>query len=714
MSARASLLLELGCEELPPRALDDLAAAFAASLRASLEQAGLIAADAPVQVFSTPRRLAVHVAQVAGAQAEQHVERRGPAVSAGLDAGGQPTRALLGFARSCGVEPAALERLETPKGTWFVHRAVQPGQALGALLPGMLAAAVKALPIPRPMRWGDHDHAFVRPVHWLVALHGEAVIDVELLGVRSGRQSRGHRFHHPEPVAVSGADAWQEALRAAQVIVDPAERRRRIVAGCQRIAQDKGLRLAALNEAALLRELVNITEWPVPILCRFDAVYLELPSEVLRTTMEVDQRFIATAPADAPDRLSPWFFGIANIDSREPEQIRRGYERVIRPRFADARFFYEEDLKTPLAAHQEALAGVTYQEALGSVWDKCLRVAELARVIANRAGVDAGLATHAASLAKCDLVTRMVGEFPDLQGVMGLYYARAQGEPEAVALALEGVYRPRHAGEPIAAEPLSRVLAVAERVDTLAGIFAVGLRPTGSKDPFALRRAAQGLARTLIEGELDLDLEALFIEALELLPDAALTAGARSAAADAPQTPAARRRTLRAELPAFVRDRLRGYYAEQGFSAEEFASVEAVAPRSLLDFDRRLRAVAEFARLPQARSLASANKRVGNLLQKKGEGSATAFAPALLQETAEQALAAALDAHGAESEARCRAGDYAAALRALAVLQPEVDRFFDEVLVMSEDAALRANRLALLARLQARFMAVADIACLHV
>lgn len=715
MSARKSLLIELGCEELPPKALDPLSAAFAEGICQGLADAGVAADTAAARRFSTPRRLAAWVPAVASEQPDQQIERRGPSVDAGLDESGKPTRALTGFASSCGVAPEALGRDRTDKGEWFVYRATQAGKSLAELLPGIIEAAVHKLPIPRPMRWGDHDYSFVRPVHWLVVLHGEQVVDAGIMGLKAGRQTRGHRFHHPQPVHVADADNWIESLRAAQVEVDSERRETLIREQCVAIAKQGDLELSPKFDADLMHELVNITEWPHPILCRFDEAFLELPEPALTTTMEVDQRFIATANRGS-GTLSPWFFGIANINSKDPAQIRQGYERVIRPRFADARFFYEEDLKTPLAGAREQLKSVTYQKALGSVWDKCTRVAELARVIANRVGVDAGLATHAAALSKCDLVSRMVGEFPELQGVMGYYYAREQGEPLEVAKALNEFYMPRQSGDRIAEGDLGRVLAVAERLDTLAGIFAVGMKPSGNKDPFALRRTALGLGRTLIEGKIEIDLRAALVEALDLISDQALATGVKKGKdGKPPALDAAARRTLLAdELYGFIIDRLRGYYAEQGFGSNLFEAVLAVQPATLPDFDRRLRAVAEFARLPEARSLTAANKRVGNILRKQETPLAAGRQadPALFESDAEACLARAIADCGRASRELCAAGNYTAALTSLAGLQQPVDRFFEEVLVMADNPDLQRNRLALLAELHGLFMAIADIALL--
>ncbi|HJU26021.1 MAG TPA: glycine--tRNA ligase subunit beta, partial [Rhodanobacteraceae bacterium] len=445
-----ALLVEIGVEELPIRAVDELARAFALGVCEGLQKRGVAADVARARAFCTPRRLAVHVPAVAAAQTEQQTESFGPYVNIALDAQGQPTRALLGFAQKCGVEWNQLQRESDNKGERFVHRAVQAGQPTAALMPQIVSEALAKLPIPKPMRWGDHDHDFVRPLHWLVMLHGDRVIEGEVLGVKSGRQSRGHRFMHPRPVHLVDADSCLDALRAAKVLADPAERRARIREEVARVAGRDGM--PRLREA-LLDEIANLTEWPVAIACTFDRDYLAVPHEALVMTMEANQRFVPVF--DAQGRLTERFIGIANIESKDPAQIRHGYERVIRPRFADAKFFFDEDLKTPLAAHQQGLREVTWQKALGSLWDKTVRVAELARAIANRlresgTAVDAALATHAAALSRCDLLTRMVGEFPELQGVMGRHYAAAQGEPAEVADALDQFYRPRNADDGIA------------------------------------------------------------------------------------------------------------------------------------------------------------------------------------------------------------------------------------------------------------------------
>ncbi|MEO8459390.1 MAG: glycine--tRNA ligase subunit beta [Dokdonella sp.] len=720
-----SLLIELGCEELPPKALADLANAFAAGVCDGLNKRGIAADIAASNIYCTPRRLAMRIPNVVTAQPDQLQERRGPALSAAIDANGQPTKALLGFAQSCGVNVDALEKLETDKGAWFVHRAEKKGQPTSVLIPEVIEEALKALPIPKPMRWGNHDYSFVRPVHWLVILHGEDIVPAAIMGLTAGRESRGHRFHHPEPVTLARADVdhYVEALRSAKVLVSSWERREKIRDICRSEATSVDPDLRAQHSDELLDELAALTEWPVAILCAFDKEFLEIPHEALTTTMVVNQRFVPTRHQSHPQfpSITRFFIGIANIESHDPAQIRQGYERVIRPRFADAKFFYDEDRKQPLSAYRESLKSVTYQQSLGSVWDKSVRVAELARVIANRlrdlgSDVDSALATRAAELSKCDLMTRMVGEFPELQGSMGGRYALQGEQPEnkEVANAIYNFYRPRFAGEAIAEGTLAQVLSVAERLDTLVGIFAVGMKPSGNKDPFALRRAALGLARTLIEGDLDLDLKAHITEALELIPETALVAGKpKSKDGKSPAFDAGQRRTELAEdVHEFILDRLKGYYADQEIGSEAFEAVRVLPPSSLVDFDRRLRAVVLFARLPEAQALAAANKRIGNILrQAEGEMNGT-IDPGLLEQGAESVLATAVSAAEGAVAPLSAEGDYVAVLQRLAELRGPVDDYFDKVMVMSEDAALRRNRLALLRRVRALFLQVADISSL--
>ncbi len=701
------LLIELGVEELPIGSVDLLAKSLADALRAGLsnDHIALGEADAQARIYATPRRLAVYFPNVAARQADLEQRTFGPPLSIALDDAGRPTRALLGFAAKLGVPVEALQREAGPKEEGFVLVTRHVGKPLAALLPNIVSAAVKAIDgtVARAMRWGAHPWSFARPLHTLVLLHGDTVIEAELFGVRSGRHARGHRFLSDKPVWISDADCYREALRAAKVIADPGERRERIRGEVARVAAPLGGKPQL--DQALLDQIANLTEWPVAIDCSFDPVFLQVPQEALISTMVANQKFIPLMDDDGS--LLPRFIGVANIESTDVAQVRHGYERVIRPRFADARFFYEEDLKTPLIAHQQALATVTYQPALGSLWDKSLRVAELARLIAARCGVDAAAAAHAASLAKCDLLTRMVGEFPELQGTMGRIYAWAQGETPDIARALEEVYLPRGAGDDIAASPLGRVLAVAERADTLAGLFAIGSYSGGNKDPYSLRRTALGLARTLIEGGLALDTQGLVREALDGIPEHALTS--KGGATDV----GARRQALADEVVQFIYDRLPGNYTRQGIGAGVFQAVRAVAPSTLVDFDRRLRALADFSERAECATLAAANKRVGNILRRQaeaGEQPALACNPALLQEPAEHALADAWNGVRQRAEAAIAQRDYAAALAALAALDGPLARFFDEVMVVADDPAVRGNRLALLAAIQRGFAAIADLA----
>ena len=712
MATKKSLLIELGTEELPPKALDELANAFATGVAEGLKKRGVEADAANARTYCSPRRLAVLIPAVAAEQPPQKSEVLGPYLNIGLDANGAPTPALQGFATKNNIAVEHLQRITDAKGERFVARSEKPGRPTVELIPEVVAEALKALPIPKPMRWGDHDYTFVRPAHWLVMLYGSDIVEGQILGLKSGRQSRGHRFHHPQPVHIADADSWLDSLRAAKVLADPAARRVRVREEVARVAKETG-GVPRLSDA-LCDEIANLTEWPVAIACAFEREFLAVPQEALVMTMETNQKFVPVF--DANGKLTERFIGVANIESKDPAEIRKGYERVIRPRFADAKFFWDEDLKTPLAAQQEGLKSVTYQQSLGSVWDKSYRVAELGRIIANRLReqgleIDSARVTHAAMLSKCDLLTRMVGEFPELQGAMGRYYATANGENTEVAQALDEFYAPRFAGDAIAKGAVGRVLAVAERFDTLAGIFAAGLKPSGNKDPFALRRAALGLARTLIEGGMKVDVAAQLREAVDLVADM------EPAASSDPKSKAKpvkieNRDALVAELYDFILDRLRGYYADAGIGGEAFEAVRALAPRDLTDFDRRLRAVVEFAKLPEAQALAAANKRIGNILRQAGVTTAGDVAPALVEPGAEAALADALTAAEKDIAPLAHSRDYVGLLKRLAALREPVDRFFDTVMVMVDDPVRRANRLNLLGRLRGLFLRVADISLL--
>lgn len=714
------LLIELGTEELPVKALPALAQAFFDGIVAGLGKRGIAVQTDGAKPLSTPRRLAVLLPGVAEEQPEQAVETFGPYVNIALDAAGRPTKALEGFAAKAGVAWNALERASDAKGERFVHRSVKPGVRTAEVLPEVLAEAIAAMPIPKPMRWGDHDYGFARPVHWLVLLFGGEVVPAQLFGVVAGRDSRGHRFLHDAWVSLSAPGEYVAALEAASVLVDPDARRARIVADVEAAARQAGgtARITGDN----LEQTVALVEWPSAVLCSFEQAFLAVPQEALIETMEVNQKFFPVL--DAGGRLTEHFVGIANIVSKDVEQVRKGYERVIRPRFADARFFFDEDLKQGLEAMGEGLAGVTYQARLGSVADKVARVSSLAQAIAPQVGVDAGLAKRAAELAKNDLQSRMVNEFPELQGIAGRHYAQAAGEDSEVALAIDEAYRPRFAGDDIAASGTGKVLAIAERLDTLAGGFAAGLKPTGNKDPFALRRNALGLARTIIESGFDLDLRDFILISQHAALKAAVTSSEKALSEAKSDKDRASAQKQAGEFVAkrdgdptegieeiydFILDRLKGYYADKSVPATHFNAVAELRPHSLYDFDRRIDAIGTFAQLPEAEALAAANKRIRNILR-KAEGEVPGQVDdTLLSEPAELALAEAVAAAIDDTGAALAQRDYVSVLSGLAKLRPQVDAFFDQVLVNAEDPAVRGNRLALLKTLGERFGRVAAI-----
>lgn len=687
MSHLSPLLVELGTEELPVKALPGLAQAFFDGIVEGLRKRGVAVELGDARPLSTPRRLAVLLPGVGMEQPEQHSEVLGPYLNIALDAQGQPTRALQGFAAKAGIDWTALEKTTDAKGERFVHRAVTPGARTAALLPEILREAIAGMPIPKPMRWGDHPWGFARPVHWLVLLHGPDIVEAGLFGLQAGRTTRGHRFHHDRTVRLAQPQDYVVALREAKVLVDPQERRERIVAQVQAAAAQAGgsARITGDN----LGQVVDLVEWPAAVLCSFERDFLAVPQEALIETMEINQKFFPVL--DGSGRLTEQFIGIANIESNDVAEVAKGYERVIRPRFADARFFFDEDLKQGLAAMGEGLKTVTYQAKLGSVADKVARVAALAEAVASQVGAEPADAARAARLAKNDLQSRMVNEFPELQGIAGRHYAVSGGESPEVALAIDEAYQPRFGGDDIALSPLGKVLAIAERADTLAGGFAAGLKPTGNKDPFALRRNALGLARTIIESGFDLDLRALLEQA-----NAALQP--RNVQAEV------------GELYDFILERLRGYYADKGVPAAHFNAVAELKPASLYDFDRRVDAIGTFAALPEAPALAAANKRIANILRKADMQIPGQIDPALLQEEAERALAEAVAAAIDDTGASLHQKDYVSVLARLSRLRPQVDAFFDQVMVNAEDVAVRGNRLALLKRLADRFDAVASLA----
>jgi len=727
MSTTQPLLIELGTEELPVKALPGLAQAFFDGVLDGLHKRGIGFDRDGAKPLYTPRRLAVLLRAVDVQQPEQKSEVLGPYLNIALDAEGQPTKALQGFAAKAGIDWTALERTSDAKGERFVHRAIKPGADTASLLEEIVREALAAMPIPKPMRWGGHDYGFARPVHWLVLLLGKDVVPAQVLGVSSDRMSRGHRFMHDKPVWFSLPGDYIESLRGANVLVDPDERRERIVQEVTAAASATGG--SARIDAGILEEVNGLTEWPVAIACGFEREFLAVPQEALIATMEANQKFFPVL--DAAGTLSERFIGVANIASRDESEVRKGYERVIRPRFADAKFFFDEDLKQGLASMGEGLKTVKYQDKLGTVADKVARVAALAEAIAPAAGVDPAHARRAAELSKNDLQSRMVNEFPELQGIAGRYYAKAAGEAAEVADAIDEAYMPRFAGDAIASSPLGQVVAIAERLDTLAGGFVAGLRPTGNKDPFALRRNALGLARSLLGSNLHLSLPVSLFRAFLLIDRQVDEERKRSDEEVAQLAESLGMRVMRPEddeqpellelarkhgpnvvaVYDFIVERLRSYYTDQQVPNEHLESVLALRPRLefLPDLDARLKALAEFAKLPEAEALAAANKRSRNILKKVEGEVPSAIDASLFNELAERELAEAVDAAVADTDPLLAQRDYVAVLGRLARLRPQVDAFFDKVMVNVDDSAVRNNRLALLKRLSDRLGSVAAI-----
>ena len=704
MSGFRDFLVEIGTEELPPKSLLALAAAFAEGIGKGLAGAGL--ANRGVEHFATPRRLAVRVRRLVEQQPDRQLERRGPPFKAAFDAQGAPTQAAVAFARSCGVEVPALEKLETPKGAWMVFRGTEAGANTADLLPGIVQGSLDALPIARRMRWGSGEAQFVRPVHWVLLLFGKDVVATEILGVQSSNMTYGHRFMAPRGLKISTPAAYATTLhRRGKVLVDIHERRETIRQGVAAAAQRLGGE--AVIQDALLDEVTGLVEWPVPLAGRFDVKFLELPPEVLIATMQDHQRYFPVRDADG--RLMPWFITVSNIESTDPAQVVAGNERVVRPRLSDAAFFWATDRQQRLDSHCDALKRVTFQTQLGSLHDKAERVRALARSIAAAIHGDQALTDRAAQLCKCDLLTAMVGEFPELQGLMGHYYARHDGEPADVAEALREQYLPRFAGDALPATRTGMAVAIADKLDTIAGIYATGQKPTGTRDPFGLRRAALGLLRIAIERRLDIDFRRLIEQAVALArTDIARVAIDRGQAAASVEAAG-----LTDEVYDYVFERLRAYYLEGGarleVTAEMFDAVLATRPASPLDFDSRLRALVAFLRLPDAAGLAAANKRIANILRKVTEPVSDHVDAELLRDPAEQVLGEQVDAMARKVEPKFAAREYTEALLLLSALRSAVDAFFDSVMVMADDPALRRNRLALLKRMQGLFMRAADL-----
>ncbi|MEZ5497954.1 MAG: glycine--tRNA ligase subunit beta [Steroidobacteraceae bacterium] len=686
MSAQ-DLLIEIGTEELPPKTLRDLSQAFLSGVTAELAAAGL--AHGTTQAFATPRRLAVLVRELPVSQPDSEMRRKGPPAKAAFDAAGAPTIAAEKFAASCGVGIDALTRVQEEKGEFLYFIGTRQGAPTRELVPAMVEKSLATLPIARRMRWGSGEASFVRPVHWVVLLFGTEVISARVLDVTAGGATRGHRFHAPAPIAIGRPGNYVALLREkGKVLADFAARREQIAASVRKLAHDLGG--GAIMPDELLDEVTALTEWPVPIAGRFPERFLALPQEVLLSTLNDHQRYFAVIGKDTA--LTNAFIAVANIDSREPASVREGNERVVLPRLADAEFFHSQDRKQGLAQMAKGLANVTFKAGLGSLADRTARITALAGKIAAALGADRTAAERAARLAKCDLLSAMVGEFPELQGIMGAHYAQADGEPAAVVGGIRDQYLPKGPADRLPSSTEAAAVAIADKLDNLAGIFALGEKPTGTRDPFGLRRAAIGLLRILIEKGLDLDLKRMIELAVALQP--------------------VKREGTAREVQDYVDERLRGYYlegSESRVTTEMIDAVLAVEIASPLDFDRRLRALGAFLARPEAATLAAANKRIGNILRKSGDTAAGAVDSQLLREAAERDLYQALTRRSARVREASRDGRYADALETLAELGPAIDGFFDKVMVMDPDAALRDNRLRLLGQLREAFAQVADL-----
>ncbi|HIF9118649.1 TPA: glycine--tRNA ligase subunit beta [Photobacterium damselae] len=684
-----NFLIELGTEELPPKALRTLAEAFAANFEAELKAADL--AHNGIEWFAAPRRLALKVNALAENQPDKIVEKRGPAIASAFDADGNPTKAAQGWARGNGITVEKAERLVTDKGEWLLFKQEVKGQEAKALLPELAANALAKLPIPKPMRWGDKETQFIRPVKTLTMLLGDELVEGTILGVDSARTIRGHRFMGESEFTIDNADQYPAILEErGKVMADYEARKAIIVADAQKAAQEVG-GIADLDDE-LVEEVTSLVEWPVVLTASFEEKFLAVPAEALVYTMKGDQKYFPVY--DAEGNLVPKFIFVSNLISKDPSQIIAGNEKVVRPRLADAEFFFNTDRKRPLIDRLPQLETAIFQQKLGTIKDKTDRITELAGFIAAKIDADVDNAKRAGLLSKCDLMTSMVFEFTDTQGVMGMHYARHDGEAEEVALALNEQYMPRFAGDELPSTGVSAAVAMADKLDTLVGIFGIGQAPKGS-DPFALRRAALGVLRIIVEKGYNLDLVELVAKAHELYGDKLSNDNVESDAIE------------------FMLGRFRAWYQDEGFSVDVIQAVLALHPTKPADFDQRVKAVSHFRELDAAESLAAANKRVGNILAKFDGELPAQWDNALLVEDAEKTLAADIAAMQATLEPAFAAGNYQQALTELASLREPVDAFFDNVMVMADDEKLKVNRLTMLNALRNMFLQVADISLLQ-
>ena len=690
MTDSRDLLIEIGTEELPPKALRKLSEAFQQGILDGLQKAELAYMDC--RLFATPRRIALVISLLAGKQADKTIQRRGPALTAAFGDDGVPTRAAEGFARSCGVSVDDLETLKTDEGAWLSYELQETGKPTQELLGDIIGQSLDELPIPKRMRWGDRHDQFVRPVHWVIVLFDDEVVPTTILGINSGQQTRGHRFHAPDWLTVGHPSGYEMLLESdGHVIADFDRRREAIRAQIDNIARDHNGR--AIIDEDLLDEVTAMVEWPQAVLGNFDARFLEVPAEALISSMKSHQKYFHML--DDKQQLMPHFITISNIESRDISRVRAGNERVIRPRLSDAEFFWQQDRKQPLHHHLQSLAGVIFQKQLGSLHDKAERVSKLATCIAEQTGHDKLNAERAGLLCKCDLMSNMVGEFPDLQGIMGRYYAQHDKEPADVAQAIEEHYLPRFAGDVLPASGTGLCVAIADKLDTLTGIFGIGQPPTGEKDPFALRRAALGVLRMLVEKQLAINLPSLIRQSFDLFQGKSLDSSTPAAVYD------------------FVLGRMDVYFANKGFTQDEIAAVISLRPESFADLEKRLEAIATFRKLPAAESLAAANKRIGNILKKAIDVTLGNVDTAKLTDPEEKALHASVVAMQQKVQPLLQNTQYTEALTQLADLKDPIDTFFDHVMVMTDDVSLRDNRLCLLNDVHRLFMQIADLSKLQ-
>lgn len=686
--AAKHLLFELGSEELPPKTLVKLSQALLDGVLQGLSAAELTFTGC--KAYATPRRLAVFIENLSTQQPDKIVEKRGPAIQAAFAPDGRPSKAAEGFAASCGTTFDQLERLKTDKGEWLIYKQAVKGQPTEQLIPDIIRQSISALPIAKRMRWGSFTTEFVRPVHWAVLLYGNSAIECEILGLTTGSTTLGHRFHAPQTITINSPENYADTLyQQGKVIVDVDQRKA--------IIKDKAQQAAAAVcgtahiEDDLLEEIAALNEWPVPVTGTFDTRFLELPAEVLITTMQTNQKYFPVK--NARGALLPYFITFSNIESTRPESIKQGNERVITPRLTDAEFFWKQDRKKSLADRVESLGNIIFQEKLGTLADKTQRVVTLAELIASNLGANVDWAKRAAYLTKADLMTDMVGEFGNLQGIMGRYYALADNEPKEVAEAIEQHYFPKQSGSPTPSTQTGQIVALADKIDTLAGIFSAGLIPTGDKDPYALRRAALGALRVIIENGLSIDIVTLVDVSLALYAHTFDRDETRKLVID------------------FIFDRLRGYCLDRGVASDEFEAVIAVNPTQPLDFMKRLQAVKAFRQLPEAESLAAANKRIRNILKKSDTEPAAQVGE--LVEAEERHLFDTAKQSAIDIQPFLDKKDYQSALSRLALTEPAVNAFFDKVMVMSDDLDLRVRRLALLTMLSDQFLQIADISKLQ-